>query len=548
MKRMKQWLALVLALTMLLLSGCSMMDPTEFQDRYRLMTAVPYEKMEYTRPDVEAVKKALDACCDAAENAKTINQLLTKITEFNSVYYEFATNYSLATIRYHGDTTDTYWAEEYNFCLGHVASLQAGVEDMIRALAASSFRETLESDQYFGPGYFDDYEDASIYDDIMVDIMEQEAQLEGQYLALSAKATETGDRQQILDQYGDQLMDLYIRLVQVRQQMARHAGYDSYSQFAYDTYYKRSYSPIDAQEYLKRTGKELKDLVARFQGLQGLESMNDACSSQEALQYVKNIAANMGGRIQAAYKFMEKSGTYDIAPGANKYGASFQTYLYSYNSPFLFISPSGTQADKLVLAHEFGHYAGSYVAGGNLMGLDVAETQSQAMEYLSLCYGDASDAMAIYKLAEGLEIYLQQGTFALFEHSIYSLPGSALTEQKITSEFRESCRAFGLEELLPDGREFLLVPHLFIEPMYVISYVVSNDVALQIYEKETQTAGAGLAIYKQCLDRHDASLEEMVTACGLTDPMSVFRPDRIRNFYGNMIAKYEAAHQPPMAA
>lgn len=47
------------------------------------------------------------------------------------------------------------------------------------------------------------------------------------------------------------------------------------------------------------------------------------------------------------------------------------------------------------------------------------------------------------------------------------------------------------------ARSWIDVQHFFSAPYYVISYCVSNDAALQIYQLEQETPGAGLKAFSR---------------------------------------------------
>ena len=64
------------------------------------------------------------------------------------------------------------------------------------------------------------------------------------------------------------------------------------------------------------------------------------------------------------------------------------------------------------------------------------------------------------------------------------------------------------------------ITHLFEYPFYVISYPVSLDVAMQIYELEVGEEGAGLEKYFEMLPRDYDSFMETVTAGGLESPFA----------------------------
>ena len=60
--------------------------------------------------------------------------------------------------------------------------------------------------------------------------------------------------------------------------------------------------------------------------------------------------------------------------------------------------------------------------------------------------------------------------------------------------------------------------------MYMISYVVSNDVAMQFYQLELEEPGQGLDLYEECLYSQDSQIIAFTEQYGLESP---FTPGRI---------------------
>ena len=73
-----------------------------------------------------------------------------------------------------------------------------------------------------------------------------------------------------------------------------------------------------------------------------------------------------------------------------------------------------------------------------------------------------------------------------------------------------------------------MVSHFFTSPMYVIGYVVSNDVALQIYEMELTQRGSGLACLENNLTTRHSGIVAFAEAAGLESPFAVGRMTRIK--------------------
>ena len=273
------------------------------------------------------------------------------------------------------------------------------------------------------------------------------------------------------------------------------------------------------------------------------EILQHFCTETDTFSYVKQAAKAMGGIPAEAFTVLERAGVYDISYGENKYASSFELYLWSYGVPFIFMDPWMNASDKLTFAHEFGHFCNDYICGGSYAGTDVAEVHSQAFEYLSLCYGQPPEGLRDYKLAESLELYVEQSAYALFETRVYGLTGEELTVENVQALYEDIGRRFGLDSRDWDPRDFVTVPHFYTNPMYIVSYVVSNDLAMQIYEIELAEPGAGLALYEELLYSQESFLIAFAESYGLKDPMSPKRLGELDAFFQNSLTPQKNAPQ-----
>ena len=164
-----------LILAVLLLTGCA--DVNRITGMLADLEFTSFEEMEYSRPDLNRLQEAKDRACQLAEE-KNFTALMDAIYEFNDIYDAFYTNYSLADIHYCINLTDSYWEEEYNYCLETSSAVEAILEDFYHTLAKSPSRKLLEAKNYFGPGFFDAYEGENQWDEVFLDLMEQEAALQ----------------------------------------------------------------------------------------------------------------------------------------------------------------------------------------------------------------------------------------------------------------------------------------------------------------------------------------------------------------------------------
>lgn len=522
MRRKLLKMAALCLIAALLLTACSI---PSLEDLF----SVPFEEMVYERPDVSILEQYAQEVCDSAPNATDVDALMETVLTFYEEYTWFYTNYFLANIYYCKDLTDLYWEEEYRYCMEKSATVDAVFEDLCYTLADCPLREELEADEFFGEGYFDDYDGENYWDDTFTAMMEQEAALIARYYDLTEQSSEAEYYSDaFFETYGSQMGALYVELVALRQEIAEYAGYEDYPSFAYDCYYSRDFSPAQAQTYLQEIQQKLVPLY-RQADYSPIQQISRAYSSEaDTFGYVKSCAEAMGGTVGNAFRLMDTADLYDISYGDYKFDSSFEVFLPYYGEPYILVNPTQTTRDKLTFVHEFGHFCNDYASCGRVVGIDVAEIFSQGMEYLSLCYAEEGQELTYLQMYSCLSTFVEQAMYASFEYQVYSLEGEELTAENVYALYEQTGIAYGFDSWWWDSRDFVLIPHLFTNPLYVVSYVVSNDAALQLYQLELEEAGKGLSVYDANLASSESGFLAFVASAGLESPFAEGRLDEVK--------------------
>ena len=79
-----------------------------------------------------------------------------------------------------------------------------------------------------------------------------------------------------------------------------------------------------------------------------------------------------------------------------------------------------------------------------------------------------------------------------------------------------------------DPRDFVYITHFFTSPLYIISYVVSNDAAFQLYQQEKEASGEGLQLYVDSLDTEQTTFLAFVNEAGLESPFTAGHMEAVR--------------------
>ncbi len=495
-----------------------------------------YSDMVYVRPDPEKLRRAYDAVCEAAEG-EDAEAIMEAVYAFYDEYDWFYTYYALADLRYNADLTQTRWKEEYDFCVDSAPAADAMLEEMYYVLAKSPCRKKLEGRKYFGAGFFDSYDGENSWDEQFTALLEQEGALQNEYYALWGEAQEktVPGESEFYDAYAGELAQLLVELIALRQQMAAYFGYAEYDQFAWDFYYYRDYTPAQMEAYLEDISRELVPLYIDLSSAAWAPA-NRPCTEAQMMDYLRGAAVNMGGTVEEAFYLLEAAELHDLAYGANKFNSSFEVYLTGYEEPFIFLNATGTAYDCLTLAHEFGHFCNDYASWGSYGGVDVMEVFSQGMEYLSLCYAQEDRGLTRVKMADSLCTYVEQAGYAWFEHQSYKLTGDNLTAENLIRLYEEMMERFGFDSLYGvDSREFVTITHFYTNPLYIDSYVVSNDAAMQLYQLELEHTGAGLERLQDELDSEEAYFLEFLEAAELESPFTPGRLEQVRETFRELL-------------
>ena len=516
-----------------------------------------FGEMVYERPDLAVLDDLIALAEETMNSGAEYASVEPLLDDCFLYYYHYDTMYTLADIRTCLDQTDEYYADEYLWCSENYTLADKAMDGLYYACAASPLAEELE-EKYFWEGFCEEYadEEDSIYNDTTVALMQEESNIIAEYRALSADPTviykgEERPLSELLDslsgmdyinalfayyeQYNEQFADVFIRLVAVREKLAAELGYASYEEMAYQDTFGREYTPEQADAYLQ----DIKTwMVPLYEDLTYsdvyYDNSTDKPLGEARLREILGVAVQeFGGDVVESYDFMTRYELSDVRVDSRKAGMSFETYLNDYEAPFLLINATGTEGDILTFAHEFGHFTDAYVNENAYETIDLAEFYSQGMEYLVLSRLDRQlsaeevDSIAKAKMIETVEMYIQQASFAEFEHRIYALGSENLSAEVLNETARQLAKDYGYYYAYLDNIYAMCwmdIPHYYEQAFYVISYPVSNDLAMQVYELESAQEGDGMQRYLDNLTRDFSDMNGLVDAGGFESP---FAPGRI---------------------
>ena len=123
-----------------------------------------------------------------------------------------------------------------------------------------------------------------------------------------------------------------------------------------------------------------------------------------------------------------------------------------------------------------------------------------------------------------------------FELRLYELPSEEVTLDSIVELFGQVGKEWGIDYVGGFNKQGLLTTlHFYIEPTYMLSYSISNDVALQVYELEMQKAGAGLQCFEEILASEQVQILGLVEEAGLRSPFEPGSVEKSRDTFTQLL-------------
>lgn len=524
---------------------------------------VAFEDMEYTRPDAAALCKALGELEKLVKNGGSFDEVGAAFEAAYSDYSLFNTMDSLSYIRHTIDLNDEYYETENNWCEEQSPLIEQALEKCYIAMGQSDLRDRLE-EEYFTEDFFDFYDENQIYsNDRVVKLMQKDNDLQAQYMALQSDQTIEWNGEEVLyedivgdesldydsylmayqlyyNKYNPQVGEIFAEMIRTRNEIARELGYDTFADFAYSYYYDRDYTPEEAEDYLSDIAAELAPMY--FYAVYGAQSTTP-CSTDEVLDLFEKTVYRFGGEFATSYEFMQAYDLMDITDSSSKMPGSYVTYLSSYQMPFLYVSPTGELDDLLTCCHEFGHFVDGFVNCNGTSSIDCNEIFSQGLEFLSLSRAELDDdereALTLSKVADSLMTFVSQAAYAEFELRAYALPDDQLNTEGLNALFLECMEEFGqsytgMEDIIAPG--WIDIQHFLIAPYYVISYCVSNDAALQIFQLEEEN-GTGLETYRALMSTSSGNtILALLEENGMESPFEPGRVEELADFFEDYLS------------
>ena len=507
-----------------------------------------YEYVEMKESDFDAIVKDLP---DLVEDASKEEEVLQVVKDMEDYYLEVDANSAIASI-YSDLEADN---EEYDARVEYTDELRTNIVDKIyinyklvaESVHGEALREYLDDEEEWE--YILEYEPMT---QEQKDWTKRETELSLEYDVVyneeytctidgvkydeetieEAVSDGTIDYEEYLTGYADiissrneALVDIYLELVEIRNNLARSYGYDNYAEYAYEEIYDRDYTPDDLEAYRESVKEyysplltEVLEMYRNDNSVQAETMWDQEVTGEQAQTFVREHLGEVSEDMLESYDFMIEHHLINMDVDENKAPSTYTTTITGqYDSPYIFVCAEGDFSDIGSLIHEFGHYNEMYFApehewhmGGTC--LDLAEIHSQGLEliyteYDDEMFGEYADAVELYNILNQVYVVVEGAKEDYFQCSVYEYEGE-LDGHVLNQLYYDACEEFqdldlynsyylGMYGVMPANEicEWVDIPHTFQSPMYYISYSVSMAGVEELREELEEDRDQGIEKY-----------------------------------------------------
>jgi oligoendopeptidase F len=337
----------------------------------------------------------------------------------------------------------------------------------------------------------------------------------------------------------DLLADLFTQQYNVRQQIARNAGFKNFRDYTHVEKHRFDYTPADCYAFHAAVEERVVPAAARVydrrrqkMGLEklrpwdvgadpdGRPALRPFESADEFVAKGVAVFSQLDPALGGYFKTMQDEGLLDLQSRKGKAPGGYMTELAKKKRPLIFMNAAGIADDVVTLVHEAGHsFHGFEQFDKNLLfcqrwpGMEMAEVGSMAMELLSApywskerggYYGEEDYRRArIDHLESIILMFPHCATVDAFQHWIYTDPAGADADARdaawldLRQRFERGIDYSGLHtEWTARWYQQL---HIFEVPFYYIEYGIAQLGALQVWGNALRDQAAALAAYRRSL-------------------------------------------------
>ena len=360
----------------------------------------------------------------------------------------------------------------------------------------------------------------------------------------------------------DALNNLYTKLIEKRDQVAKNAGFENYRDYKFVEMGRFDYTKEDCFKFHEAVKQHVLPLVEKINlhkkeklGLdvlrpwdteaepENIKPLRPFNTGKELLEKSERCFEELNPFFADCLKKMNELGHLDLESRKGKAPGGYNCPLAESGAPFIFMNAAGQMDDVTTMVHEGGHAVHSFLAhplelnGFKEYPMEIAEVASMSMELFTMdkwnTFFDNADELKRAKehqLERVITIFPWIATIDKFQHWIYEHPHHTIEERteawmNILNELSTNTVDFsGLEEYRKISWQRQL--HLFEVPFYYIEYGIAQLGAIGLWMQYKKNPKQALDNYIDVLSLGGTkTLPELYNTAGLKFDLS---PEHIK--------------------
>ncbi|RYZ58442.1 MAG: M3 family oligoendopeptidase [Chitinophagaceae bacterium] len=359
----------------------------------------------------------------------------------------------------------------------------------------------------------------------------------------------------------EQLNELFSKLVDLRHQVAKNAGFENYRDYKFADLGRFDYKKEDCfqfHEAVKTGVRPLVDFIydrkRQKLGLDnlrpwdteaepdGVKPLTPFATGEELVDKTIECFRRIHPFFAECLTRMKEMGRLDLDSRKGKAPGGYNCPLPETGAPFIFMNAAGQMSDVTTMVHEGGHAVHSFLAHDLPLTsfkeypMEIAEVASMAMELFSMDYWDVffdneEDLKRAkqHQLERVITIFPWIATIDKFQHWLYENPNHTLVQREetwrsILNDYTSiSIDVSGLEEYRRHSWQRQL--HLYEVPFYYIEYGIAQLGAIGLWKQFKENKEGAIQNYITALQLGGTKpLPQLYEAAGLKFS---FSPDYI---------------------
>jgi len=362
-----------------------------------------------------------------------------------------------------------------------------------------------------------------------------------QKASLLLKSNDRNKREEIYNKIAsrrkedEQTLDnLFDELIELRQKIAKNAGFSNYRDYMFAAMGRFDYNPEDCFNFHNAIEKEIVPIISTFENrrkeklgytnykpwdisvdVDGLSPLKPFDGGSELTDLSIECFNRLRPYFGECLSTMKEMKHLDLESKDGKAPGGFMYPLYEIGVPFIYMNAVGSQRDVVTMVHEGGHAVHSFLSRDLAMTefkstpSEVAELASMSMELLSMDHWDVfySDdnelkRSKLEQLEKALETLPWVAAIDKFQHWIYTTEHTAKERKE---QWLKINSKLGNQVINWEGQENALANlwqkqlHLYEVPFYYIEYGMAQLGAIAMWRSYKELGEQGLDNYMDAL-------------------------------------------------